>query len=536
MPNIQPRKDTADVVVIGSGAGGGVIAKELGEAGLQVVVLEAGSRYTPAKDYQTDRPDFELRATRVFEPENPRRDAYTVGAGPFNLNRAKGIGGSTLHYLAISPRFHESDFCTRDEDGVGENWPISYKQFEQYYTRVEYAVGMSGPGPECANPFDPPRTRPFPTPAHPFNSAGMVMKRGARKLGLHFVREPLAIPTTEWNGRRACISAGTCNVGCGIAAKSSVDVVWVPKAEATGCVEFRPNSMAREITVRPDGKARGVIYFDSAGRETEIVARAVVVAGNAVETPRLLLMSRSKLFPDGLANSSGLVGKYFTEHLAVFAGAVFDDHVRPWQGVPSSGMIQDYYATSNRNSFARGWTILVSNGSHWPLAVSRRTPGWGAVHKQRTKTLFQHSVKIVSVGEQLPDIRNEVTLDPIVKDCWGLPAPRLTSALSENDKAMIMAIKRSLAELLEAAGATEIYENTFVPGGSAHYLGTCRMGSDPRTSVVDAWCRSHDVPNLFIGDGSPFVTGAAVNPALTISALALRTAEGIVTAFRRSEL
>jgi choline dehydrogenase-like flavoprotein len=525
-----------DVVVIGCGAGGGVIAKELGEAGLSVVVLDAGKRYQPARDYLTDREDFELAATGVYDPEDPRRDLYTAtGRDGFLFNRVKGVGGSTLHYIAISLRFHESDFRTHSDDGVGTDWPITYADLEPYYTLVEYELGVSGPHRDYANPFDAPRSRWFPTEAHEFNAASKVIKRGADKLGLHMVREPVAIPSKDWNGRPACVQAGTCSLGCRIAAKSSIDVTYVPKAEATGRVQFRPESMAREITLDDDGRARSVLYLDAQGREHQIRAQAFVVAGNAVETARLLLLSTSRRFPQGLANSSGLVGKYFMEHLAVFAYARFAERTDPWRGIPSGGMIQDYYATNRRNSFARGWSSFVTNGGQWPLAVARRVPGWGASHKTRVKELFGHGVGLASAGEQLADVRNHVALDPIVKDIFGVPVPRLTNEPRENDRAMLNAISARFRDLFDAAGAVERWEQR-QPGCSAHYMGTCRMGADPRTSVVDAWCRTHDIPNLFIGDGSVFVTGAAVNPALTISAIATRTAEGIIRAFTERSL
>jgi choline dehydrogenase-like flavoprotein len=524
-----------DVIVIGSGAGGGVIAKELGEAGLTVVVLEAGRRFNAHVDYPTDQQDFEIRAPSVFLPADEGRDRYTVeGPNGFYYNRGKGVGGSTLRYVAISPRFHESDFRTRSLDGVGADWPISYADLEPHYTRVEYELGVSGAA--GANPFDPPRSTPYPTPPHPFNLASQVVKRGAEKLGLHFYREPVAIPSQDWNGRPACVGAGSCHLGCRIEAKSSMDVTYLRKAEATGRVEIRPECTAREIAVRSDGRARSVIYFDPRKVEREVHGRAIVVAGNAIETPRLLLLSRSRLFPDGLANSSGLVGKYFMEHLSVYAYGLFTDRVDPWRGIPTGGMIQDFYETSPHHAFARGWSIVVSHGSPWPLAVAGRVPGWGAKHKARTKRLFGHCVGVASIGEQLPDPHNRVILDPLVKDSFGLPVPRLINRPGDNDQAMITAMRARLGELLEAAGATEILSNDYVPGMSSHYVGTCRMGSHPKTSVVDTWCRSHDVPNLFIGDGSVFVTGAGVNPALTISALATRTAEGIVAAFKRGEL
>ncbi|OHB73468.1 MAG: hypothetical protein A2W17_06015 [Planctomycetes bacterium RBG_16_41_13] len=538
MPNINPKKEVTDVVVVGSGAGGGVVAKELAESGLSVVVIEAGRRFNPFIDYLTDRTDFEVVARNVFDdPINSRRDLYTVsGSNRFYYHRAKGVGGSTLKYAACVPRFHESDFRVRTEDGLAEDWPISYKDLERFYTRVEYELGVSGPTGPDANPFEPPRSKPYPTSAHPFNLASLVIKRGADKLGLHLVREPLAIPTVEWNGRPACINAGTCMLGCAITAKSSMDVTYLRKAEKTGRVEIRANCMAYRVTVAPDGKARGVVYFNSEGSEHEIRARAIVLAGNAVETPRLLLLSDSSQYPNGLANSSGLVGKFFTEHLAVLAYGLFSERMDPWRGTPTGGLIQDNYATDKANTFARGWTTYVSCSSHWPLYVAKKLPGWGTRHKLRTEQLFAHHVDLITVGEQLPNINNQVALDPEVKDLYGLPVPRLTNELGNNDRAMVAAIKKNLKEILQASGSTEILEIEYRPGSSAHYLGTCRMGSNSQNSVVNEWGRTHDVPNLFIADGSIFVTAAAVNPALTISALATRIAAGIIDSFRRGEL
>ena len=537
-PNIKINKEKPDVVVIGSGAGGGVVAKELAEAGLFVVVIEAGRRFNPFIDYLTDRNDFEAVGRSVFDdPANERRDLYTTtGPDRFIYGRAKGVGGTTLKYLACSPRFHESDFRVHTEDGLAGDWPISYEDLEPFYTRVEYELGVSGPTGSAANPFEPPRSRPYPTPAHLFNLASLAIKRGADKLGLHLVREPLAIPTIDWDGRPACINAGTCDFGCASTGKSSIDITYIRKAEKTGRVEIRPNCMAFRITIAPDGKARGVSYFDSDGKEREIQARAIVLAGNAVESPRLLLLSTSSQYPEGLANSSGLVGKYFMEHSAVMAFGLFSDRLDAWRGTPTGGFIQDDYATNPKNTFARGWTTYVYTSENWPLSIAQRVPGWGAEHKIRTKKLFAHRVGLATVGEQIPDVRNQVTLDPNIRDAYGLPVPRLIHSIGHNDREMIKAIKARLSEIMEAGGSTEILEVEHRPGWSSHYMGTCRMGLDPQSSVVDQWGRTHDISNLFIADGSVFVTGAAVNPALTISALATRIAVGIIDVFKRGNL
>ncbi|HXG04669.1 MAG TPA: GMC family oxidoreductase [Candidatus Binatia bacterium] len=529
-------RTAADVVVVGCGAGGGVAAKTLAEAGLRVVVLEAGPRFRPDRDYPTDRPDFETSAAAVLAPD-PERDRYTWrGRERFDYTRVKGVGGSTLAYLGVVPRLHESDFRVRSEDGVAEDWPLGYADLEPYYEEVEYELGVSGPDGAEASPFDPPRRMPYPTPPHDFNRASLAIKRGAERLGLHFTREPLAIPTKPWQGRPACVRAGTCQLGCTVEAKSSIDVTYVPKAERTGRAEIRPLSTVRALTVDTGGRVRSAVYLDAAGHEHEVAARAIVLAGNAVETPRLLLLSRSRRFPDGLANSSGLVGRYFMEHLAVCAWGVFAERLDPWRGVPAGGSIQDFYATDPRNPFVRGFTIEVNAAQQWPLAVARRVGGWGAAHLRRMRQVFGHLIGLATVGEQLPNAANRVTLDPRVRDRFGLPVPRLENRPGANDRAMIAVMKRRLRQVLEAAGAVEIWEPEFLPGWSAHYLGTCRMGRDPRASVVDPWGRTHDVPNLFIADGSVFVTGGAANPALTIMALALRTARFIVESFRRGEL
>jgi choline dehydrogenase-like flavoprotein len=539
MANLQSRKATVDVVVVGCGAGGAVVAKELGEAGMRVVVLEAGRRFDPVRDYPTDQQDFVKTATRMFfEPPDPRQNVYSAGgADGFVFIRAKGVGGSTLAYQAQVPRFHESDFRVKSEDGVGANWPITYADLEPYYTRVEYELGVAGPVGAEANPYDPPRSRPYPNPPHDLSCASRLIQRGAEKLGWHWVQIPLAIPTRPWEGRPSCIRAGVCGYGCRIRAKSSTDVTYVPRAEATGRVEIKPECMAREVRTGPDRKARSVVYFDAAGVEHEVFAKAVVIAGNAVETPRLLLLSASSQFPDGLANSSGVVGQYFMEHLSTAVSGRFPERLDPWMGPPGGGYMQDFYETSSRNNFARGWQIMINQDWSWPQAVARHYPGWGKTHKARIKQLVGHSFALSVCGEQLPDARNRITLSTTVKDHRGLPAPHVTSEHRENDRAMIQAFTKTVVDLFQASGAVEISEpENHRPGTSAHYMGGCRMGSDPRTSVVNAWCRTHDVPNLFIADGSVFVTGAAVNPSLTIMALATRTADGMIEAFKRGEL
>jgi choline dehydrogenase-like flavoprotein len=528
-------KESSSVVVVGCGAGGSVIAKELADAGLSVVVLEAGRRRNAEAEYRSDRREFPLNAADPFR--SPDDEAYTAGPGGFHYHHVRGVGGTTLVSWGVSPRLHASDFKARSLDGVADDWPLTYEEIEPYYVKVEYELGMSGPVASEANPFDSPRSRPFPTPPHPMTKAGRLFSFGARRLGLHPYSPALAMPTVPWDGRRACIEAGTCMYGCRIEAKSSADVTYVRKAERTGRVEIRTECVVRAIELDTAGKARGVIYFDHNKIEHRAEARAVVLAANAIETPRLLLLSRSARYPDGLANSSGLVGKYLLDHLDAGILGRSEQPLEGWKGVPVSAMLQDFYETNPRNSFARGWLLEVSTGGSWPIALAKRIGGWGTAHKTAMKHRFGHEFSIFGQGEQLPDERNQVVLDPDVTDRFGLPVPKIFSQARGNDLPLLSTMSQSIRDLVAAMGVKEILsEWSHTPGASAHYMGTCRMGQDPQRSVVDRWGRAHDVPNMFIADASIFVTAGSAHPTLTLMALASRTADFMIEAFKRGDL
>lgn len=536
MTYILPRTvATPHVVVIGCGAAGAVAAKELSESGLSVVVLEAGRRIDPQREYRSDQPDFPENAGAVFH--SPDDDAYTSGPAGFNYQHVRGVGGTTLVTWGVSPRLHASDFKVRDLDGVADNWPLTYEELEPYYVRVEYELGMSGPAGQEMNPFDSPRSKPFPTPPHPMTKAGRLFSAGARKLGWHPYVPALSMPTIPWDGRQACIEAGTCGYGCRIDAKSSADVTYVRKAEKTARVDVRTRCIAREILLDNDGRARGVVYFDGAGGERRVDAKAVVLAANAIETPRLLLMSRCSLFPGGLANSSGLVGKYLLDHLDAGVLARSEEPLENWKGIPVSAMLQDFYETNVKNSFPRGWLLEVSTGGSWPIALARRIGGWGSAHKKAMKHRFGHEFSIFGAGEQMPDMRNQVVLDPNVKDRFGLPVPKVISEARGNDLSLLKAMSQSIRDLVAAMGVKEVLaEWSHYPGASTHYMGTCRMGNDSKNSVVDRWGKSHDVPNLFIADASTFVTSGAAHPTLTLMALATRTSGYMINAFKNGDL
>ncbi len=536
MPYVPARtKEPVHAIVVGCGAGGSVVAKELAEAGLSVLVLEAGRRRIADQEYRSDRREFPLNADEPFR--SPDDEAYTAGPLGFRYHHVRGVGGTTLVSWGVSPRLHVSDFKVRSLDGVAGDWPLSYEELEPYYVDVEYELGMSGPAPAEANPFDGPRSRPFPTPPHPMTKAGRLFSSGARHMGLHPYVPALAMPTMPWQGRPACIEAGTCMYGCRIDAKSSADVTYVRKAERTGRVEIRTECVVREIELDSAGKARGVVFFDKNKVEHRADARAVVLAANAIETPRLLLLSRSSRFPHGLANSSGLVGKYLLEHLDAGILARSEEPLEGWKGVPVSAMVQDFYETNPKNSFARGWLLEVSTSGSWPIALAKRIGGWGSAHKAAMKHRFGHEFSIFGAGEQMPDERNQVVLDSAVKDRFGLPVPKIVSEARGNDLLILDAMSRSIRDLVAAMGVMEILsEWSHVPGASAHYMGTCRMGRDPRKSIVDPWGRTHDVRNLFLADASTFVTSGAAHPTLTLMALAARTASQMIDLFKKGDL
>jgi len=319
-------------------------------------------------------------------------------------------------------------------------------------------------------------------------------------------------------------------------AKSSVDVTYLRKAEATGRVVIRSESTATRIKVTPAGKVKSVIYFDKNGVEHEQEANVIIVSAGAIQSPRLLLNSECKAFPNGLANSSGVVGKYYMQHIGYSSSALFPDRIDSFRGFFGGATSRDLEKTSPSNPFARGWCHELHSGLKTPMKMAIHSGAWGTQLKQYMRSFFGHSAGISTVGEQLPDERNRIELDPEVKDEYGMPVPRISFELLENDKSMMLAMKRNLKEIYDAAGATEILSMNYELGKSAHNAGGCRMGNDPRSSVLNSFCQSHDVPNLFVVDASCFVTFGTANPSLTIYAIAARASEYIVKQGKKRNL
>ena len=541
--------DEVDFVIVGSGAAGGVLAKELSSNGFRVVVLEQGPYITPEQfshdevevwiNHQlTNKPELQPVTFRKT-PEDKARLQQSVLYG-------RCVGGSSVHFTANYWRFHEIDFMERSK--VGEipgaslaDWPISYNDLEPYYTKVEWEVGVSGLA--GASPFDPPRSKPYPMAPLPVKGCGVLFERAAWKLGYHPFPAPMAILSKPRAGRDACVNCGFClGFGCEVSAKSSSLAAMIPVAEATGRCEIRPNSYAHRIEIDKRGRATGVVYFDQQKNAHLQKAKAVVVCANGAETPRLLLLSACAQFPNGLANSSGMVGKHLMPNSGAMAYGLFEEPINDYKGFAVSRVFHDFYELyPDKYGFYGGggldarfdWTPAGFALSGLPPG----TPTWGKEFKKALHHNFTRTFEIFCHGTSLPVEANGFSLDPEVKDAWGLPALRMTYRDHPNDLKMMQWMVERAMEVLDAAGAktkwhAAIEEQQF----AVHLLGTCRMGKDPKTSVINADHRTHDVANLFLCDGSSLVTSGRGQPTMTIQALAFRAADRITALAKSGEL
>ena len=538
--------ETVDFVVVGSGAAGGVMARELSRAGHTVVVLEQGPRLEPA-DFEHDELKYWFDNGITNSPtRNPQtfRTQPSQQAGPHTaLVYARIVGGSSNHFTANFWRFHDIDFDERSRlgsiAGTGfADWPITYRDLEPYYTKVEWEVGVSGLA--GASPFDPWRSKPYPMPPLPVKSSGVLMEQGARKLGLHPFPAPMAIASQAYRGRPGCVHCGFCmGYGCEVRAKSSSLYTMIPEAEETGRCEVRPNSYVFRIETSERGRTTGVTYFDDKKREQVQKSRAVVVCANGGETPRLLLNSASSRFPDGLANSSGLVGKYLMFNQGAGAHAEFEHELNEYKSVQVTRVVHDFYDTDPKRGFYGGGGLtsrINPQPAIWALTAAPGMPTWGPEFKARLEA-FPRSMICEGHTTSLPVESNSVSIDPELKDAWGVPAIRTTYRDHPDDLKFAGFLRDRAAEIMEAAGARKVWKEEVVESTSAvHLLGTCRMGNDPKSSVVDKFHRTHDVPNLFLCDGSSFVTSGRGQPTMTIEALAFRAADHIAQFAKRNEI
>ena len=529
----MPRWTEPDVLIIGAGASGAAVAWRLAEAGVRVVCLEQGQWLDP-DSLPPYHDDWELHRLTDFNPDPNVRglpEDYPVEASgsTFTPLMFNAVGGSTLHWSGHFPRYHPSDFRVRSLDGVGDDWPLTYDELEPYYDLNDRMIGVAG---LAGDPSQPSRS-PRPTAPLAGGSLGATMARGFERLGWHWwVADSAIIAEPYGEGRQPCNYCGPCDLGCPIGARSSADVTYWPLAVKLG-VELRTGCRVREITVDGQGRARGALYYDADGRLHEQRAPLVIMGCNGVGTPRLLLNSRSRHFPDGLANRSGLVGKNLMFHPFAGVSGIFPEELDSDKGPIGTALFShEFYETDERRGFVRGYQLQVVRQSG-PVRealgglVMQRLP-WGRDHHAEFAARFRHIVNIGVMGEDLPETINEVTLDPEVTDGHGIPAPRVRYRLSDNSRRMLDHGVAKAAEALTAAGATRVLATSPLRPSGWHLLGTCRMGDYPLGAVVDRWGRAHDVPNLFIVDGSIFVTSAAVNPTSTLQALALRTADYII--------
>ena len=523
-------EEPVDVVIVGAGASGAAFAWSLADTRMRIVCLEQGGWMKPT-DYPTNFADWEVRGASEFatSPNTRGRAAdYPINDddSPIKIANFNAVGGSTILYAAHFPRFKPSDFRVRSLDGVADDWPIDYGTLEPYWAENDRMMGVAG---LAGDPAYPPKE--LPLPPIPLGKLGETIARGFNELGWHWWPSDSAIATEEYRGRAPCINLGPCITGCSQGAKASTDLTYWPDAERRG-VELRPHCRVREITVDANGMADGVIYFDADGALRRQPAEIVVLACSGVGTPRLLLNSSSKQFPDGLANRSGLVGRNLMFHPYAMTLGLFDEPLHGHQGPTGCGLwSHEFYETDPARDCVRGYSFELVRGfgpiTSALFGLARGELSWGEGHHEAMAGIVNRMAGMMAICEDLPEEHNTVTLDPDLVDSNGIPAPRISYRLSENSRKLLDDGIARATEVLEAAGARRVISDAPLAMAGWHLMGTARMGTDPERSVVNEWGRSHDVPNLFIVDGSVFVTSGAVNPCNTIQAWALYVADQI---------
>lgn len=499
--------ETVDAVVIGTGAGGAPLMARLAAAGLSVVALEAGRHWSPAADFATD----ESEQNKLFWMD----ERLSAGDDPLAFgknNSGIGVGGSTLHYTAYTPRAQPDDLRIHSEFGVGADWPIGYKELAPYYDALERFLGVSGP---ASYPWGPKRD-PYPLHPLPLNAPAQLMERGCKELGIRTSPAANAALSGSYyqdgvGWRPACTNRGFCQAGCSTGAKASMDVTFVPMAIGAGG-EVRPECFVTGFERDQAGAITGVLYVHD-GTEQRQLCRHVFLCAGAIESPRLLLIHR-------LANSSGQVGRNFMAHTGMQVWGRFEESVRPYKGIPGGLISEDTHRPADAD-FAGGY-LLQSIGV-MPLTyvgqVARGLGLWGEALRSHMCG-YNHTAGINILGDCLPYRKNELVLSDEI-DGRGLPKPLISFTNGENEKRMTAHAERTMRQIWDAAGATDVWAFE----RNAHTIGTCRMGTKADEAVVDADCRAFDVPNLSICDNSVFPSGLAANPALTIMAISLRTAD-----------
>jgi choline dehydrogenase-like flavoprotein len=506
--------DDSVVLIIGSGAGGGTLANELCQKGIKVVVLEAGAMQSAASFINDEWKSFSQLA---WLDKRTTSGSWRVAKDFAGLPAwiCKTVGGTTTHWAGASLRFQDHEFRAKSVYGEvkGANlldWPITLKDLEPYYAKAENKMGV---------------TRTNGIPGLPGNNNFKVMHAGATKLGYKEVHTGnMAINSQPRDGRGRCLQLGFCFQGCKSGAKWSTLYTELPKAEATGNFEIRPLSHVSRIEHNASGKVTGVVYFDKDGKEQRQKARIVCVAGNSIETPRLLLLSASSMFKDGLANSSGQVGRNYMRHMTGSVYAAFKNPVHMYRGTTMAGIVRDEAAHNPNRGFVGGYELETLALGIPFMAAFLNPGGWGADFTWWMDR-YTNLAGMWLVGEDMPRETNRVTLNTNVKDQWGNYAPNVHFDDHDNDIAMRNHAFTQAERIYEAAGSIKSFRTPPYP--STHNLGTSRMSARAQDGVVNKWGQTHDIPNLFISDGSQFTTGGAENPTLTIVTLAIRQADYI---------
>jgi len=513
--------ESVDFVVVGTGAGGAPLIARLAESGFSVVGFDAGPYFRPLEDFASD----EMEQDKLYW-NDPR---VVDGANPITMggkNSGKAVGGSTVHFAMVSLRFRPEWFKSRGTLGYGADWPLDWRDMWGYYAKAERALGISGP---VRYPWGPKRPA-YPHRAHELNGAAVLLARGCEAMGIAWTPTPLATVSTPRGASPPCVYRGFCRFGCSTNAKQSQLVTFIPRALKAGA-EIRDLAMVGRIEMDAAGRATGVHYIRE-GRWRFQRARNVVVAGYAIETPRLLLASATDLHPEGLANRSGLVGKNLMTQSNQAVFGTMEEEVRWYKGPPSLA-ITEHWNYCDAKDFAGGYCWMAQGPLpiEWATIQTSSRGLWGqALRDEMAK--YNHQVGLKMVGEMLPSEANRVTLADET-DQYGLKVARVTYGWGDNDKVLIQHALGQMQTSLEAVGARELFRQE---DDTNHLAGTARMGFDGDTSVVDADCRTWDIPNLWVCDGSVFPTTGGVNPSLTITAIALRTADRIRALAARGEL
>ena len=557
-----------DVCIIGSGAAGGTAAKVLTEGGLSVVMLEAGPPLHPETDYKEHVWPYELEHrgagvggtlrhglnSEFMAPNGAwtiEGEPYTSAPGSnFQWFRSRVVGGRTNHWGRIALRFAPMDFRTRSNDGMGDDWPITYEEIAPYYDKVESYIGVFGSKENIPSAPDgiflpPPKPR----------CTEVFVKKACDKLNILCVPSRLAIITKPLNDRPACHYCGQCGRGCVSASNFSSSQVMIPPAQETGRLTLITNAMAREIVIGKDGKAEAVSYIDKNTRsEQRIRARAFMVAASACESARLLLNSKSAMFPDGLANSSGVVGRYLTDTVGSYGGGYFPqlEKVPPHNhdGVGGMHMYVPWWKFNRKNDFLRGYHIEFGGGRGLPGVgdwddLCEVVEGYGLPLKNKVRSAYGAYIGFDGRGEMIPNEHSYCEIDPEVADQWGIPVLRFHWQWGDNEIKMARDMQETFRAIVAAAGGT--YVTTTSPDGPhpygiadggviIHELGTARMGANPKTSALNKYCQAHDVKNLFVTDAASFVTNPDKNPTLTIMALSWRASDYLLEQAKKHNL